>query len=147
MTAADIKKYPKFAAYVSKNIPEVRFVPAIIATIKKLAGDIKADKIKKALEWGSGPMIKIVDTNAYEGEFTPDENSQEIRIRKRRVDEFEAGKGLVKTPNGKLVYFVGVTLLHELTHWADDQDGVDTPGEEGEQFETAMYGGVVNAAP
>jgi hypothetical protein len=37
---------------------------------------------------------------------------------------------------------VGVILLHELVHWADDQDGVDTVGEEGFSFEDAVYGGV-----
>ena len=42
------------------------------------------------------------------------------------------------------VYLVGVTILHELTHWGDDQDGVDRPGEEGEEFEIKVYGKVIN---
>ena len=67
-----------------------------------------------------------------------------------RVKEFEAGKGLRKTAHGHMVFLVGVTLLHELTHWADDQDGVDDPvpgdptNEEGEEFERRVYGGIVN---
>ena len=65
------------------------------------------------------------------------------------MKEFEAGKGLRATTSGKQVYLVGVTLLHELTHWADAQDGHDdaVPGdpgnEEGEAFERAVYGGVI----
>ncbi len=44
----------------------------------------------------------------------------------------------------------GVTLLHELTHWADAQDGVDNPvpgdptNEEGMAFERDIYGKVMN---
>jgi len=51
--------------------------------------------------------------------------------------------------NGKKVYLVGVTILHELTHWADAQDGVDdaVPGdpsnEEGEAYEKGVYGEVL----
>jgi len=37
----------------------------------------------------------------------------------------------------------GVTILHEFTHYGDDQDGEDIPGEEGEHFEKAVYGKVV----
>lgn len=59
------------------------------------------------------------------------------------VEEFEAGKGLRKTATGKLVYLVGVTILHELTHWADDQDGVQEIGEEGNRYEKSVYGKVI----
>ena len=57
--------------------------------------------------------------------------------------EFEAGRGRRVVRAGH-AYLVGVTLLHEMTHWADDQDGVDRPGEEGEEFERAMYGSVIH---
>ena len=35
------------------------------------------------------------------------------------------------------------TLLHELVHWGDWQDGKDQDGEEGNLFEIAAYGEVL----
>ena len=116
-------------------------VAVIVNTIQKLAGTISKATIRQALEWGHGPMVKVADLpDDTNGEFTPDSGSNEIRINRKRVEQFEKGKGLEKTAHGNLVYVVGTILLHELTHWADDQDGVDTPGEEGKMFEEAIYG-------
>lgn len=144
MSADDIKKYPKFKQYVSIAIPKVVEATTIIKAIHKYAGVIEESKIKEALLWGKGPMIKIVVMDDY-GQFTPNSLSNEIRIQEKIVKEFESGSknSLKKTKSGKLVYLVGVTLLHELTHWADDQDGIDTEGEEGEHFENAIYGKVI----
>ncbi|HSK73696.1 MAG TPA: hypothetical protein VK892_18505, partial [Pyrinomonadaceae bacterium] len=144
MSGDDIKKYPKFKQYVSIAIPKVVEATTIIKAIHKYAGVIEESKIKEALLWGKGPMIKIVVMDDY-GQFTPNSLSNEIRIQEKIVKEFESGSknSLKKTKSGKLVYLVGVTLLHELTHWADDQDGIDTEGEEGEHFENAIYGKVI----
>lgn len=157
MDPADIKRFPKFHYYVSINMPEVGKVTSIINAIKGLSGTIDAKTIQDALLWNQGPQIKIVKGlkskktgKPSHGQFSMGSKSQEIRINEDTVKEFEKGKGLRKTVTGKLVYLVGVTLLHELTHWADDQDGVDDPipgdasNEEGVQFEKKVYGGVVN---
>lgn len=141
LSKEDIKKYPKFAYYVSMNIPEVARVGVIVNKIQELAGTISKRTIREALQWGKGPMVKIADLPAdINGEFTPNIGSNEIRISRTRVEQFERGEGLEATATGRLVYVVGTILLHELTHWADDQDGVDTPGEEGKMFEEAIYG-------
>jgi hypothetical protein len=141
LSRADIRQYPKFARYVSLRMPEVAEVVVIVNKIQKLAGSITKAKIKEALEWGKGPMVKVADLPAdTNGEFTPGIGSNEIRINRTRVEQFEAGRGLERTAYGRLVYVAGTILLHELTHWADDQDGVDTPGEEGKMFEEAIYG-------
>ncbi len=148
--AGDIKKFPKFAAYVSVKLPEVAKVDVIISTIQKLSGTIDKKTIKEALFWGKGPAIKIVPGLTCAGVssvgcFSFGTHSHEIRIKEERVKEFEAGKGLRKTAKGQMVYLVGVGLLHELTHWADDQDGTDDPPvEEGDEFEKAIYGAVVH---
>lgn len=144
LSKADIRQWPKFAYYVRVDMPAVRDVLTIITTIQRLAGTINRATIRNALLWGRGPMITIVPLPGEYGEFTPDIGSNEIRIDRDLVQEFEDGGGLVRTARGQMVYKVGVTLLHELTHWADDQDGLDTLGEEGEQFEEAIYGGVVD---
>lgn len=65
------------------------------------------------------------------GEFTPNSKSNELRISKSLVDEFEKSAGAAK-----ITRLVGATILHELVHWGDDQDGKDIPGEEGNLFET-----------
>jgi len=77
------------------------------------------------------------------GEFEPGIGSNEISIERLLVVDFEAGRGMRVVGAGS-VPLVGVTLLHELVHWGDDQDGIDRPGEEGEEFERAVYGRVVN---
>jgi hypothetical protein len=143
MQKDDITKYPKFARYVSIEVPKVAKIDVIINSIKKFSGTIDKKKITDALIWGQGPMIKITDLKDAFGEFTPNSSSNEIRVQTKMIKEFEAGKGLRRTVTGQLVYLAGVTLLHELTHWADDQDGVDTAGEEGEHFEKAIYGKVI----
>ena len=142
MSASDMKDFPKLKQYVSCALPKVQFVAPIINAIQKHAGTIDKQTIKDALIWGKGPMIKVLVMSPL-GAFTPNTSSNEIRIQKKMVQDFEAGKGLRKTATGKLVYLVGVTLLHELTHWADDQDGVDTVGEEGELYEKDVYGKVI----
>lgn len=144
MTKEDIKNHKKLYQYVSCQIPLVANVGVIVSAIKKLAGTIERSKITTALKWGHGPMLKIVDfPKGQYGEFSPGVGSNELRIGRAMVEKFEKGKGLVTAPNGKKVYLLGVTILHELTHWADDQDGVDTLGEEGNQFEDLVYGGFV----
>lgn len=141
MTPQDIKKYPKLAYYVRVNLPEVMRVPAIVSAFNKIGG-INRSTLRGALVWGAGPTIKVTPLIKAYGEFTPDCHSQEIRVDTKVVDDFEAGKG-VRLAHAGNVYLVGVTLLHELTHWADDQDGVDRPGEEGEEFERSVYGKVI----
>jgi len=143
MYKSDIENYPKLYQYVSVKIPEVAKIDVIIKQIQKFSGDIALSRIKDALIWGKGPKLNVLDLDGAFGEFSPGIGSNELRIDSDMVEEFEAGKGLRRTPTGKMVYLVGVTILHELTHWADDQDGVDTEGEEGEHFENAVYGGVI----
>jgi len=47
----------------------------------------------------------------------------------------------VKGSQGLVVFiWLGVTLLYELVHW----DGIDRPGEEGEEFERLVYGSVIH---
>lgn len=142
MKKDDVKKFPKFAQYVSVAIPQLSTNSAIIAAIQKYS-NAKRTAIRDALSWGRGPVIKIVAGLSAFGEFTPNSKSNEIRIQEAIVKQFESGKGLRRTAHGKFVYMVGATLLHELTHWADDLDGVDDPTEEGESFETAVYGKVI----
>ena len=146
MTAADIKKYPKTAYYVRVNILEVARVPSIMRAFKTIGGISRATLLA-ALKWEQGPSIKImklVNASGDElyGEFSPGKGSKELRIGQQVVAEFEAGKGRRVARAGN-VYLLGVTILHEAMHWADDQDGVQRVGEDGNDFEIAMYGSII----
>jgi hypothetical protein len=147
-----IRTYPKFHYYVRVNIPDVRNVTAIISQIKKLSGSTSRATIMNALKWGENPTIKLVPNlicagvKAY-GCYSW--GSNELQVDEDLVKDFEAGKGLVRNAAGKRVYLVGATLLHELTHWADAQDGVDNPvpgdptNEEGNAYEKGVYGKIL----
>jgi hypothetical protein len=138
---ADAKRYQNLAEYMSRKLPGAYQEPSIAYALKK-TGQFTRQRLRFALRWGQQPTARVRDLVGAYGQFTPGIGSNEIRIDRKAVEEFEAGKGLKKAKIG-FVYLVGVTLLHELVHWCDDQDGVDHPGEEGEEFETLVYGGVV----
>jgi hypothetical protein len=142
MSAADQASFPKLKYYVRHNLPEVANVPIIRGAMLEIA-QLNHSKLKAALAWGNEPTLKVTILTGAVGEFTPDIGSNEIRLDTRMVQEFEAGRGLRNAKAGR-VFLVGVTILHELTHWGDDQDGVDRPGEEGEEFEIKVYGKVIN---
>ena len=147
MDPEDIKAYKKFRYYVSTNIPQVRDMPFIINALKRFSGNSSEDRIKEALLWNKGPMIQLVEGLVCGGVqasgcYRVDSNI--IRIEKDHVEEFEAGKGLRHTATGKLVYLVGLTLLHELCHWANDGTGEEDLTHE--RFEQALYGKVIDAS-
>ncbi len=152
MSQEDQTAFKAFRYYVKVNIPEVVQVPAIIFGIKKLAGKTSTTTIKNALKWGNKPTIKIVtDLKGSDGKKAYglySWGSDIIQVDRQLVQDFCNGSGVVETMHGRKVYLVGATLLHELTHWADAQDGVDDEvagdptNEEGEQFERDVYGGI-----
>lgn len=145
MDPQDIKDHRKLYYYVSTNIPQVREMPFIINALKKFSGNASENAIKEALLWNKDPLIQLVPNLICAGDEAVGcyaVNSNIIRVEQAVVDEFEAGKGLRRTTYGKLVYLVGVTLLHELCHWANDGTGEEDLTHE--KFEQALYGGIVN---
>lgn len=143
MTKTDQVTYPKFTKYVRYALPKVVDVKPIVAAFAKY-GQIDRATLKRALAWGNQPSIVIREIDDAIGLFNGAKEPNVINIHTRIVKEFESGGGLRKTKWDKNVYLVGVTLLHELVHWADNLDGTDFPDEEGEQFERDVYGTVIN---
>lgn len=141
MSTQDQSDYPKLKQYVMCSLPSVADIPVIRNAMLEIA-QLNHSKLKAALAWGNEPTIKVTQIEGAVGEFTPDIGSNEIRLDTDMVEEFEGGGGLRNARAGR-VYLVGVTILHELVHWGDDQDGVDRPGEEGEEFERKVYGRVI----
>ena len=134
----DQKKYPKLTEYVKNQLPKVKAIPKIANALLK-NGEIKKKSLPVVLMWGAKPTISVVAMPKNQcGEFTPNSSSNEIRISKSLVEDFEKRGG-----SRKSTLLLGATILHELAHWGDDQDGKDIPGEEGNMFETAAYGMVI----
>lgn len=133
MSKTDEKAYPKLYYYVKHNLPEVIKVPKIVASLKK-NGEIKKKDLRTILKYGTEPTIKVTTLSNACGEFTPNSSSNELRLHKSLVEKFEK-----KTSDKILLMTVGATILHELAHWGDDQDGIDLAGEEGELFEKEAY--------
>ncbi len=142
ISASDQTAFPKLKQYVKNEIPKLVQLPIIRAAMFDI-GQINHAMLLKVLKFGQGPMLKVTPLIGAVGEFTPDIGSNEIRLDTDMVKEFEAGRGLRNAKAGR-VFLVGVTILHELVHWGDDQDGIDRPGEEGEEFERRVYGKVIN---
>lgn len=148
MSAADQVTFPKLARYVRRSLPEIANIQSMQRAFLRFA-QMDRTTLRRALAWGNQPTLAIVAITSppgsfINGEFTPDIGSNEIRLNRILVDAFEAGAppNLAFTQNARGQRFprVGATILHELVHWGDDQDGIDFPGEEGELFEQAVYG-------
>jgi hypothetical protein len=143
MSAADQAVSARFVALVQNRIPlranDARLVGAL-NTAGTNTGATKRD-IKADLAWGAGPTVKIAPLAGAVGEFTPGTGSSEIRVRKLRVDEFQSEADASRLPGHEL--YLEDAIIHEYTHYLDDQDGTDRPGEEGEEFENATYGKVI----
>ncbi len=60
MTAADIKKYPKFAHYVRHDVPDLIYVPSVMHNLKT-KGHLTDAESRHALRWGHEPLIVITD--------------------------------------------------------------------------------------
>lgn len=139
---ADAKTYQNVAEYMSRKLPTAYKEPSIAYALRKV-GQFNRIKLRQALRWGQQPTVVVTNLVGAYGEFTPNIGSNEIRVNTATAQEFENGGGIRKARNGN-VYLIGVTLLHELIHWCDDQDRIDRPGEEGEEFENLVYGNVIN---
>jgi hypothetical protein len=125
---------------VKNDLPTVVNIPRIVNSIAKW-GEIKKKDLGRLLTFGQGPTIKVTALNGAVGEFSPNTKSNEVRIDKGMVEKLEKSK---PPGNSDIILLVGGTILHELCHWGDDQDGVDIPGEEGEHFEMQAYGKVID---
>jgi len=138
ITKIDQKKYPNLTQYVHYVLPKIKGIPKISNALLK-NGEIQKKSLNAIMTWGSTPRLKVVTMPKYQcGEFTPNSKSMEIRISRILVDKFEKSGG-----SKKLTLLLGASILHELAHWGDDQDGIDIVGEEGNLFETAAYGYVI----
>jgi len=102
----------------------------------KKYGQASKKDVDNAFKPNTGLIIKSKKLNNAWGEFIPGKNSNEIIVNESLLKDIEKGiKGADK--------MLEVVIKHELTHFFDDKDGKDYPGEEGEKFEKKVYGKVI----
>jgi len=135
----DQEAYPRLAYYLQHNMPDILNNRRIMRGLLSY-GQLSREDVAGHVAWGSGPLVTVTDLEGANGEFTPNSDSDELRIDLDIVQQLQdAGRG---DANAALL-LVGSTILHEFTHYGDDQDGEDYTeghGEEGQAFEEYVYG-------
>jgi RHS repeat-associated protein len=148
-----VAKYPMFASYLKNNVEKDVMNSRIILQAfanntsgdsPKKIGNLNRDEVQKAVKWGSGPKINIVDApggSAYaEGYY--DNGKKEIQLRKSRLDDLEKVLQSDAPESEKLEALLSVymTLLHETVHYGDYLDGIQQGGPEpGIDFEDEAW--------
>jgi len=92
---------------------------------------------RQALSFGTDPLVFIKPLPGANG-FFDERKPSRVLFADKLVRRFEAD-----AKNADLQRAVEAKLLHEMVHWGDHKDGIDQPGEEGENFELAAYGRIV----
>jgi len=142
------KDYPKLTNYLKNTVQEIANNPKVMKALAKYS-ELSESDIKKALTWGEGPTIKVTSLDKAYGEFTPGIKSDELRVDTDLIKSLESSEG--DDSDAKL-FLTAVTILHEFTHYGDDQDGkqqTDKDGnriEEGLEFEKEAYGKVITGS-
>jgi zincin-like metallopeptidase toxin 3 of polymorphic toxin system len=144
----DQTSFPQLTEYLRNAFPRLTSNGVIVFNLRKF-GNLSDAQARHALMWGTDPLVSIVDLDAGQcgvpQAFGCTSDSTEIQIDDDLVAEFEKGgsSNLRLAPNGHHVYLTGVTLLHEMCHWGNFLNGAAEATDAGNQFETAVYGGVV----
>ena len=138
LDAATIKKYPRLAYYLKNNIQEITSNSRVMAGLAKF-GQLSAGAVSEAVKWRQGPKIvpRNLSSIGANGAFTPNRGSNVIYIDEGILQNLEK---VLASGSEEALLLVASTILHEFTHYGDDQDGKDYPGEEGELFEIFTYG-------
>jgi len=120
---AQAKKYKRLTQYLKNGIQDISKNKTIVGALKEY-GQFTDKQIESALKWGEGPTINVVDLKGANGAFSPGKGSKELRIDKDIVEQLESAKG---DDRDAALLLVASTILHEFTHYGDDQDGKEYP--------------------
>lgn len=133
------RKYPKLSKWLWDNICLVQNKPKVLNAFIKYSelGSVGAASI---LGKCSKPVIDFKVMDDY-GLFMRNKFPDTVFISKKLCRKFE--KSEVDAKNPKMHQLIEATILHEMVHWGDHQDGKDQLGEEGEAFEREAYGKVI----
>ena len=127
--------FPELCKWIEHEIPKVRNKEKVWAAFMKYS-ELSAKHALRAVEFSPHPLLDFkVMTNAN-GKYNGKKEPNVIYIDRGICRRFENKDS--KEP--KMHLLLESTILHELVHWGDAQDGRDQDGEEGKKFEQAAYG-------
>lgn len=147
--------YPKLTEYLMNQLPRVANITKITNAIKDVTR-LPLETIKKDLQWDEGPVLEIVDFDNDDsprtdsntiGAFDP-ETPNTLYLNKNYVDGLEHNTSSQYEADA-LLFFIGVTILHEYVHYGDYENGnvynfYGGPNDEGDIFEAKAYGSDLN---
>ncbi len=140
ISAAQQTAHPRASAFVQNEMPKVSNDSRLTGNLDTFGTNTgsTARNVASDAAWGAGPTINFTALSGANGEFSPGVGSTELRINETIATDYEAETDTSRLPSHEL--FLESTILHEFTHYLDDQDGTDRAGEEGQAFEEANYG-------
>ena len=108
-----------------------------------IAGRFTNEQIKEMVKYGKGPTINVTQLEkGYYGLFNPGINSTTLNISEDIVNELEHAEGFDAVVS---LFLVGVTILHEFSHYGDDLAGnLERDREDGKVYEENAYGIVID---
>ena len=136
------KQYPRLNQYLQKGIQGILNNPAIMKALC-IAGRFTNEQIKEMVKYGKGPTINVTQLEkGYYGLFNPGINSTTLNISEDIVNELEHAEGFDAVVS---LFLVGVTILHEFSHYGDDLAGnLERDREDGKVYEENAYGIVID---
>ena len=143
MRDSDIARYPKFAQFVSTDMPNNVNDPRLAYFLNKFGtneGDTKRD-IRSDLAWGSGPEIHPFSLPTNKVSFASNGGSEIIRLSRGDIEGYE--KNDTYQQNFHRLSLES-NILNGYTQFLDDQDGKDLWGKEGAMLEKAEFGHDIN---
>jgi Metallopeptidase toxin 3 len=142
------KRYSCLQEYLQKDIFDLVKKPGVLAAILSI-GEINGACLTEALKWGAGPTVWVdPDMTERFGFFWGEKYNTQLNIAGFLVDAYKEDRDWVQTTCGR-VRLLGITILHELVHWADLRDGVARPDQKnpekevGNIFEIKAFGRIV----
>ena len=135
--------YPIATEYIKNKLSDLAFNEQVINHLVNYS-ELSEEQIKKDLEWGNGPIIRIrEDIEDICGElcygfFNPNAPDY-INIDIGLIENIEESN--IDISQEALGFLLGVTILHEYVHFGETQDGdyTDDP-DSGLLFEVEAFG-------
>ena len=138
MDAKQASQYSVLSNYLQNNVQSdiVRSNHIMEGFAKYSTGNLTRSEVVKAITWGSGPTVKIVDDPGFNGGANGryDDKSKTIYINSKLAKQLESASS---EDIEAALYGVFTTLTHETVHYGDYLDGKRQ--EEGEPGSDFMY--------
>jgi hypothetical protein len=139
MRDGDTKKYPKFSAFIAKEMPKNINDPRLVKYLNLYGtnqGDSKRD-VQSDLAWGTGPEVIPYSLPVNGVSFASNRGSEVIRLSREDIENYEKNETFQQEFHQMVLES---NILNGYTQFLDDQDGKDLWGKEGKMLEKAEFG-------